>query len=243
MKVSFLTQDAMENLKVNIKANIENYKKTSNRWIKDFFDGQSPFIEFKYDVPDFEMDMSNERPTKTDLENIKRVYLNLNFLSESQASEERFWAGLTHDNFWNYMQYRWNLENDIKADEKIRRQYFYEGTKRRGFVFNGLARLWWAGRYTYDKGRENPFEITEYICRDLAGNMMQLLSSNFTSNDNIRFGMLKAFIDIEKQGRKVTREEFRTIIKYLNILGGTYLLDSFSEKEIYDICIRRIERI
>ena len=53
MKVSFLTQDAMDNLKINVKANIENYKKTSNEWIKEFFDGQSPFVEFKYDVPDF----------------------------------------------------------------------------------------------------------------------------------------------------------------------------------------------
>ena len=63
------------------------------------------------------------------------------------------------------MGFNWfiNLYCDTLFDKKcFKRLNFYEGTKRRGFVFNGLARLWWAGRYTYDKGRENPFEIMNH---------------------------------------------------------------------------------
>ena len=243
MKVSFLTQDAMDNLKINIKANIENYKKTSNEWIKEFFDGQSPFVEFKYDVPDFEMDMSKINSKDTDLENVKRVYINLKFLSESQASDERFWAGLTHYKFWSYMQYRWNKSDDESDEKKIKRVYFYDGGKRRGLAFNAIAKLWWIGRYTYDESLENPFKLTEYICNDIGTSTLYLFSSNFTSNDNVRLGMLKAIVDSEEKGIKIKRKEFKEIIKYLNIIGGTYLLDFFSEKEIYDMCIRRIEKM
>lgn len=55
--------------------------------------------------------------------------------------------------------------------------------------------------------------------------------------------MLKAIVDSEEKGIKIKRKEFKEIIKYLNIIGGTYLLDFFSEKEIYDMCIRRIEKM
>lgn len=243
MKVSFLTQDAMDNLKVNIKGNIENYKNPSNEWISNVFDGKSPFIEFKYDVTDFEMDMSEEQPAKTDLENIKRVYSNLSFLSESQASDERFWAGLTHDKFWDYMQYRWKIEDGDNLEDKILRAYFYKGGKRRGNAFNGLAKLWWIGRYTYDNNLKNPYELTEYLCNDLGTNTLYLFSSNFTSNDNIRLGMLKAIVDAQRSGKSIKRKAFKEIIKHLNIIGGTYLLDSFTEKEIYDICSKRINKI
>lgn len=243
MKVSFLPQDAMENLKINIKGNIENYKNSSNEWIKDFFDGQSPFIEFKYDINDFEMDMSKDNPNETDFENIKRIYLNFMFLSESQASDERFWAGLTHGEFWEYMQYRWSIIDGDAVEDRINRVYFYKGGKRRGNAFNGLAKLWWIGKYTYDESIDDPFELTRYLCSDLGTNTLYLFSSNFTSNNNVRIGMLKAIVDSEKKGIKIKRKKFKEIIKHLNIIGGTYLLDSFSEKEIYDICIKKINKM
>lgn len=243
MKINFLEEEALFTLKGNIKNNKLKYREIENGWITDFFNGKSPFIEFKYDVNDFQLIMNEEKPEKTDLENIKRIYLNLKFLTETQATDERLWAGLAHDKFWTYMQYRWPLDRMKEPEVNIKRQYFFGESKRRSLTFHGLAKLWWIGRYTYDERLDNPFEITEYVCKDLATTSLYLFSSNFTSNDNIRLGMLKAIVDMEKKGYRVKRQEQKEIIKYLNILGGTYIIDMFDENEIYEMVIKKLEKI
>lgn len=243
MKISFLKEECLFTLKGNIKENIPKYSQRDNEWVIDFFNGQSPFVEFKYKIDDFQLLMNNERPEKTDLENIKRVYLNLDFLTETQATDERLWAGLTHDKFWTYMQYRWPINKMNNPQINLKKQYFFGESKRRSLTFNGIAKLWWIGRYTYDERRENPFELTEYVCKDLATTSLYLFSSNFFSNDNIRMGMLSAIVDMEKKGYRVRRQEQNQLIKYFNILGGTYILDLFSEDEIYKKATKKLNEI
>lgn len=242
-----MQQDSLDILEKSIERNVENYKNTNNQWILHLLsDYSSPFLEFKYDINDFTLDMSNSSPAKTDIENIKRVYTNLKFLSETQATDERLWAGLTHEVFWEYMQYRWPVASAKNKINFIKSHYFYEGKgKRRNFVFNGLSRLWWAGKYTYDEKLENPFELTEYLFlhKDTSETMLFLLSSNCNSNKTIRLGMIKAIINFEKTGRTTSRKIINEMSKYLNILGGTYLLDCFSEDEIYDMCYKKLENM
>ncbi|MBU3207902.1 hypothetical protein KPL33_13115 [Clostridium algidicarnis] len=243
MKINFLQEESLFTLKGNIKDNVLKYNEKDNSWIIDFFNGQSPFLEFKYDVNDFDLLMNEERPEKTDLENIKRIYLNLKFLTETQATDERLWAGLAHDKFWTYMQYRWPIQKMNEPQVNLKRQYFFGESKRRSLTFHGIAKLWWIGRYTYDDRREDPFELTRYVCKDLSTTSLYLFSSNFTSNDNIRLGMLRAIVDTEKRGYRVKRQEQNQLIKYFNILGGTYILDLFSEDEIYEKAIKKLNKM
>ena len=56
--------------------------------------------------------MSQERPTSTDVENIRRVYNHMKGLSESQASDERIWVAFTLSEGLDYMKYRWMPENE-----------------------------------------------------------------------------------------------------------------------------------
>lgn len=243
MKINFLKEESLLTLKGNIKSNILQYREIENKSILDFFNGQNPFAEFKYDVNDFQLLMDEERPEKTDLENIKRIYLNLKFLTETQATDERLWAGLAHDKFWTYMQYRWPVDKMKDPQINLKRQYFFGESKRRSLTFHGIAKLWWIGRYTYDERKDNPFELTEYACKDLSTTSLYLFSSNFTSNDNIRLGMLRAIVDMEKIGYRVKRQEQNELIKHFNILGGTYILDIFSEDEIYEQVTKKLNRI
>lgn len=249
MKINFLKQSALDTLKENIDSNIELYKSQDNAWINDFFDNESPFSEFKDEISEFEMDMSEDDPTKTDLNNIKIIYDNLKGLSDSQACDERLWTGLCHDKLWKYMQYRWGkvifgTDNSSDIKKKIERNYFYgKGSKRRALAFNGIAKLWWIGKYTYDDKLENPYEITEYVVNDFATTTLYLLSSNFMSNREIRMGMFKAILEFEKMGIKIRRNRLNELIKYLNILGGTYLLDTFNEDEIKEKCLSYLNRM
>ncbi|QGU95444.1 hypothetical protein GOM49_10400 [Clostridium bovifaecis] len=249
MNIRFIKEEALDNLKVNIKSNIDHYGEENNKWIYDFFNNENLFLDFKYNIKDFDLDMSEEIPSKTDLNNIKLIYENLNFLTESQASDERFWAGLTHDKFWSYMKYRWgnNILNNSKGNEdkvqQIKQSYFYGFGKRRSIAWNGIAKLWWIGKFTYNNTLDNPYEITEYVINDLGTTTLYLVSSNFTSNDNIRFGMFKAILEFERKGVKVSRTKLKELMKHINILGGSYLLDFFTEDEIKNKCIEYLDKI
>lgn len=244
MKLKFLKQEYLDTLKENISVNSKFYLNENNNWIYDFFNGEDPFLEFKDEVNDFEMDMSSETPTKTDFNNIKIVYENLKFLTESQASDERFWAGLCHDKFYNYMRYRWgnqiltNTKNEKDVTDKIKQSYFFGFGKRRSLAWNGLAKLWWIGKFTYDDTLANPYEITEYAIRDLGTTTLYLFSSNFTANDNIRLGMFKAILEYEKKGHKIARTSLNKLIKEINLYGGSYLLDFYGEEEIKEKCLK-----
>ena len=93
MILNFLKEISLETLRKNIEINLENYKSATNDWIFKFFDDNSPFLEFKKEVPQFDLDMSSERPEKTDLENIRTLYSSMKNLSVVEASNENLWAG------------------------------------------------------------------------------------------------------------------------------------------------------
>ena len=48
-------------------------------------------------------------------------------------------------------------------------------------------------------------------------------------------------LDFEKNGVKIKREIFNETIMYLNILGGTYILDYFEESELKDKITKKID--
>ena len=62
-----------------------------------------------------------------------------------------------------------------------------------------------------------------------------MFSSNFSSNEKIRKALLIVVNDLEKNGIKISSKKFNEIIMYLNVLGGTHLLDYYSKEELINI--------
>ena len=96
MKLYIMKREALETLKANLPVVYgKYYTEKTNQWISDIC-GEDPFIEFK-DVTEFKLaDLNSDlTPGEIDLNNCKILYEKLQFLSESQASDERLWAGLT----------------------------------------------------------------------------------------------------------------------------------------------------
>jgi len=50
MKVHFLTENALEALRVNINGNLKHYADKNNDWIYSYFCEESPFIEYKQEL-------------------------------------------------------------------------------------------------------------------------------------------------------------------------------------------------
>lgn len=128
MKLYFMKQSALDYMKANIKTiYINYYRKKTNQWILDLFD-YDPF-EFFMEVPDFELAAITKKRGETELENCRILYSNLFNISESQASDERLWAGLCNSTFYDYVRKRWDYDNlelkDAKKDsETILSRFF-----------------------------------------------------------------------------------------------------------------------
>lgn len=187
----------------------------------------------------FVLDMSNEKPELTDLENVKRIHKNMSALSESQASDERIWTAYTLSVCSDYMRYRWYPDSEIT----MMNRYFFSYSPKRSLFRNGMSRLWWIGHLTYDSSRvDNKFELTEFVCKK-QDHINLLLDINFGNNPDILRAAVQALIDAEKQGMPVERETVRKLSEYINTLGGTYLIDAFSFDAIYQKAWKQLQKI
>jgi hypothetical protein len=240
MKLYFLKEYALDTLKGNISSNLSDYTKPSNNWINEFFHEDSVFVEYKKEVSDFTLDMSFEKPEESDIQNIKTLYSAMKNLNETEATDERLWAGLAHGQFWSFMRYRWSLDSKFPTEREILSRFFFGQSKRRSLITNTLSKYWWIGKLTYDEKRSNPFELTEYLKHDFATRILILFSSNYSSNATIVRALISTLIMYQKQGINIDRYTFTEVTKYLNVLGGTYILDYFNEDELSEKISKKI---
>lgn len=246
MKLYIMKKGALETLKENLPQIYgKYYTEPTNKWITELC-GEDPFIEFK-DVPDFKLaDLDSDlTPGEIDLNNCKILYEKLLFLSESQASDERLWAGLCHSTFYEYMRKRWKYGYGGKpksADKEagaIQTRFFYRSSGRGGFYRNTLAKCWWVGHNVYDpKNATNHFESLDIIGSNDLNSKINEYFHNFTfsSNPDIMNAIVEALRKFNEEGKKLlVREHIRPAMSYLNAVGGSVVIDCLSKEEISDI--------
>lgn len=252
MKVYFMRRDALEILKGSLDSTYSKYYTESNsKWLWDICNG-NPFCEFK-EIPDFNLEALNSGLSKGEIEfnNCKILYRNLSFLSESQASDERLWAGLCHTVYYEYMRKRWgyDIENPKNAKEavsSIKSRFFFSGGTRSGLYRNSMAKCWWVGRNTFDKTQINPFAWLDIIGNsDISTKISDIFYSNtFASNPSILGGIIKGMKYFNDEGiQLVTKDHIRPTLQLLNAIGGTVILDCLDSDEIADIFIDNVQSI
>ena len=85
----------------------------------------------------------------------------------------------------------------------------------------------------YDEKRKDPWELTKFICES-SDYIMHALERNTSNNPAIIRPFLSAIIDVRKSGREINTDQFGLLAKYLNLLGGIYMLDCLPEERIYE---------
>lgn len=253
MKLYFMKQTALDYLKANMSTlYINYYRESTNKWVLDLFD-YDPFEVF-IEVPDFQLapiPVENNKKGEMDLQNCKILYTKLINISESQASDERLWAGLCHSVFYQYVRARWNypnmpLKDEAKDTGAILSRFFFSGGIRSGFFRNTLAKYWWVGRTAYMPKSTNKFELLDALGPDdFASKVTDLFYSyTFASNPSIICGICKAWKIFRDNGIKLpVREYFRPALQYFNALGGGILLDILSEEEVKDIFFEYVQQL
>ncbi|MDM5332130.1 DUF6339 family protein [Ureibacillus composti] len=244
MKLKFLSEDTLQDLRANFESYKEHYYKKDDAWFDKYFSQEGRLFEsnIEFEKPEFDM---GEDFLVSDFENVKNVYESLKHLNVSQATQERLWAGLAHIQMRDYVNYR--IANDIekKNDKRIQSAMFFTNGAKRSLFVHVLARLWWVGYMTYDENnKENPYWLTEFFCSaDFSARCVVFFSSNFTSNRAITKGILKALITLRDEGVAIKREHFVEANKYLNISGGAMVLDLLEESEVEEMVKKRIRKV
>ena len=235
MKIKYISENDLETIKGNM---MHVFKKTMQAKIPVSEALGIPDIikQSQYSVNDFSLDMSAPKgqEPKTDVENVKRVYGNMMALSDSMASDERIWAAYTFSEFLDYMMYRWPA---MTPSDLENRYVFGYGTQRSLFR-NGLSRLWWIGRFTYDESRDDPYELTTFLCAK-QDCIETICGRSIFNNPDVGRTTLDVLMQAQKKGIDLNRDLIRNVGKYVNFLAGTYILESMDSEKLSEKIVQK----
>lgn len=250
MKLFFMKQSAIDYMKANMNSLYMNYfRYTTNEWINDLFE-YDPF-EFFTEVSDFDLMEISDPVGKTDLENAKILYRSLKRISESQAADERLWAGLCNGVFYEYVRERWGYsslrpKNPERDGSTIISRFYFAGGGLSGKFRNTLAKYWWIGRYTYSNiGTDHWILLDEIGPEDFTSKVNEIFYSNtFSANHDILNGICNGIEFFRSRDIYVSaRKHLRPTLQYLNALGGGILLDELRTEDITSIVIESIGKL
>jgi hypothetical protein len=245
-KLTFLRANSLERLQSNIIANQHRYSEPAP-WLSSYFSGsswlqESNLIQFE----PFQLVMPASKTEHRDLENTRIVYTALKHLTPLQAADPRLWAFMTHVTHWEYMRERWPIEQYLgkkEFRENIHDHYFLKPPKARALIHNGLSRLWWYGYCSYDENRQDPFELTTAVLKNLDV-AQTLLERAFSLNTSVTKTMLSILLEREKQGKAFyVRDRVRDLAKYMVQIGGVTIIDALDEPDLRDLVNNKIEQL
>jgi hypothetical protein len=248
MPLYILRETFVDRLRMSIRENERRYRQNTP-WLEDFADGASWLINTGLEpAGKFELLEPQEDDLK-DIENSIRLHKALGFLTPVQARDPRLWTRLIHVEFWPYMRKRWNVErfgsDASKAERFILNRYFIAQNQSRALLRNGIARLWWYSKITYDPERKNPYELTGVLL-DQLDITQQILERNLGRATHVTNGFLEFLSRHRKEllgSGDVKRGQIRHLAKHLNLYGGTTLLDCLSRTDIIAVLEEEYARI
>ena len=160
----------------------------------------------------------------------KTLYEAYSNISPLLASNESFWAYLTHTTLFKYMQQRWsNVLDGTSTSNYILDHWFVSS---QGLIRNALANLWWNIHNTIDSTREDPYELSEIVFKNYTLRTMTFGISTLIRHREVMIGILEFL----KENPTITAESFenrgRFIVKYFNRLGAVKQL-AYLERDYF----------
>ncbi|HUQ21187.1 MAG TPA: DUF6339 family protein [Gemmatimonadaceae bacterium] len=241
MRLNYLTSSAVAELKTTAKDELWRYS-SSKSFLEPFFKGTANYlVPSRVEVAALPTLKVGKNPEANDEENAVVLHTALRKLTPSQAADERLWAWLAHGPYWDYMRKRWPADEfkskTLSTDEAkkgfryVLEHYF--AVDSRALVRNGVARLWWFGKATYDEKATHPYRRTALMLRT-ADSRQSIMERQYWRNPDVLSPLLDRVEYWEKKNFSFyqPRERFRLLCKQVNAWGGTMLLDTLSSKDI-----------
>jgi hypothetical protein len=222
---------------LNMKDEIDTDKYRSNEFI---FDRKQTFMMPNITKPEGLLSRLNHQ---NDFESAVQIFEAFKKLEPIQASDERFWAYLSHVDLYPYMIKRWGVLNKgITTDVKdyIIEHWFLSSNAQSGLLRNALAGLWWAVYLSVDESRlEKKYELTEVLFRQLDFPTRTLGTYKLGRHKEAVIGILEFIKENEKLFSTGFEKKTRFVTKHINQIGGvkpiSYYDRSFFKNELQKI--------
>ena len=227
MKLKYLKQESLFTLSSNQPVVYKNMKEfQSNLWVQEYL-GKDCFLTSKIEIGNIKMDCTFKNPIDGDFKNAKIIYEALKNLNETQATDERIWSGLAFGECYDYLVYRWGLDNITK----LRYRWLFYMTGRRKLFYNGISRLWWFAKMTYDDKFEDPYMLTEFVYKH-PQIMKAMTYRNYSNSDHLRKAILMGMYKYSSEGNQLTISIIDDIYKHISQLGSASLLDGYEFNDL-----------
>lgn len=202
-----------------------------------------------------------KEPVSADLQNAIALHEYYKNLDETQASDSRLWAYLSHVEFRKYSLARWGLPGsyrDLKEDNAKRKaiiqtlEHWFTSGNDRDLRRHAIARLWWAAHLTYAPWERDPEFFRDFKKKDPYYYTRVLLSTQDIYQQVLERAMgrsnhiLIAVLDFLGENKKFSqsRDKIRNLMKELNLIYGTkkiIALDTSSLQELIEITASEVD--
>lgn len=171
-----------------------------------------------------------------DFASAKEIYQAYENITPLLASMPDLWVYLAHVDLFPYVQKRWPKIFDEDVDEQYVLNHWHENSH---FMRTTFAGLWWHTYLSYDKSRENPFELTEVLFKSQDFRTLRFGELGLIRHRPAMLGVLEFLITNQDIMQTAFDARGQYISRYFNMLGGTKQLsymdkDYFIDK-LYDI--------
>jgi hypothetical protein len=230
------TLDTIKDLKVRVKelnsSILGYYTKQEFKPDESFqlFTEQTEIPELSQDIVDKMVECLSPIDERSwdEFESGKLLFENLK-LTPKQASDIGFWTYHNHYTFYPYISKRWGgvWKKEISNPSNHIVNHWIQSNSSQGELIDyPISGLWWAFYLTVDEEREDKYELTRVIFKNLS-----LRTKNLGAQ---RIGRHKpavlAILEFINENDIPLEEATRAIIPYVNLLGGIRPL-SYLDKE------------
>jgi hypothetical protein len=206
---------------------------------KDHFpiEDENCLIDARLTIPDEIMLILPQGENKHNLENAKIIFEIYKDLPLIKASDPGLWTYLTHGTFWKYTRTRWPIEQlkpNIDKSSYILEHWFVKNVGAPDLARNAISSLWWGCYLTYDKNRENPYELTEQLF-SMLDFYRTIIAGVQGRNAEFTHAILEYILERPDLFSAKKEGKVRLLMRRVNAIGGYKLFTSLSKDQIKEI--------
>jgi hypothetical protein len=170
---------------------------------------------------------------KDSAENAIKLFEAYSSLTPEDASDERFWAYLTHTDLFDYMKKRTDVEaqSEDKRGKYILDHWFVDPMSPASLMNNDISRLWWVVFLTKTNNAKDPYVLTREVF-SMLDYTTHLLPGTQGRNETIRFAVFEFVVENSSLFSKNKEAKVRLIMRKLNLRGGYSALSSLDSAQM-----------
>jgi hypothetical protein len=232
MKLRLVRESAVQDLRENIKDNLEKYRTGDFKHLLI-----DPSMSFESDIELLETEIGELKDPKDgdnfEASNCAVMVKSLPKLTPYQAADERVWVMLSHTSLLPHARCRWPIpEKDNDAVEHIS-THFFARNYRQLERDNVGSRLWWMGHLcsrVQEMSLTSSLEVLLFRS-DVRANIVERPT---TAQSIAVFSAIISKLAKSYKGKQklFERRTFRSLMVRLNGLGGYRLLDALDAKSV-----------